>query len=274
MAPINDDSASLLSLEKISQYVSLPPSCLNTPLPAICASVFSPLLLSYYPPAKGVVLGYQDVTLSDSEPVSARTSRRAKDRAAAPTQQEAASGTSSGELLLWQVDEYSAPFVWATAELLVWRPRRNAWIEARITGMSETHVSLSHLNTFPVAILRAHLPQAWTWHSESANQKTKGWDGRIVDLGGWWEDENGAPVGGADGNGELKVRIRDFDGRMDGKGKGRSVLRIEGSLLTEQEELEVQRESVREKRGEKRTKGALRKTKEQGQSQEEAMEVD
>lgn len=89
----------------------------------------------------------------------------------------------------------------------------------------------------------------------------KGWDGRIADEGGWWVDEDD----GEKVEGEIKVRIRDFDGRMDGRGKGKGFLRIEGSLLSEAEEKE------RVKKGAKGKQKASAKGK---QKNGEAMEID
>jgi DNA-directed RNA polymerase I subunit RPA43 len=63
----------------------------------------------------------------------------------------------------------------------------------------------------------------------------KGWDGRLSDEGGWWVNGDGEKV-----EGMLEdVRIRDFEGRMDGRGRGKSVMRIEGSLLSLEEEKAV-----------------------------------
>lgn len=218
MAPIppQTTSSSLLHIERISQYVSLSPSSLNNPLPAICASIFSPLLLSYFPPARGIVLAYEDVELSDRAPGSKSSSR-----------------SSNGEgLLLQHVDEYTAPYLWATASFLILRPVANAHIKGNVTHQSKTHITLSHLNTFPISITKDNLPTSWQWHSQQAGLVKKGWDGRLQDEGGWWVDGEGEKV-----EGELEVRITDFDGRMDGRGKGRGgVLRIEGSLLSLEEE--------------------------------------
>jgi DNA-directed RNA polymerase I subunit RPA43 len=216
MAPIprQPNVQSLLHIERISQYVSLSPSTLNNPLPALCASIFSPLLLSYFPPARGIVLAYEDVELSDR----------------APSDSGVAS-TSEGGLLLRHVDEYTAPYLWATASFLIFRPVAHAHLSGRVTHQSKTHITLSYLNTFPVSVTAEHLPENWTWHSESAGKVTKGWDGRLSDEGGWWLDGEKEKVGG-----EVEVRIRDFDGRMDGRGRGKGFLRIEGSLREEGEE--------------------------------------
>ncbi|KAF1915302.1 hypothetical protein BDU57DRAFT_518204 [Ampelomyces quisqualis] len=210
--PAQTDEHSLLHIERISQYVSLSPSSLSNPLPAICASVFSPLLLSYLPAARGIVLSYSDVELSSSPPGNSTRS---------PTD----------SLLLRHVDEYTAPYLWATASLLVLRPVANQWVKGFVTHQSKTHVTLSHLNTFPVSVTKNYFPSDWTWHGEVVGRVKKGWDGRLSDEGGWWVDGNGEKV-----QGELRVRIRDFDGRMDGRGRGKEFLRIEGSLITVDEE--------------------------------------
>jgi DNA-directed RNA polymerase I subunit RPA43 len=249
--PPESDGNSLLHIERISQYVSLSPASLNSPLPAICASIFSPLLLSYFPPARGIVLAYEDVQLSDTAP----------GKNASQTQ-------DSGALLLRHVDEYTTPFLWATASLLVFRPQQHATLSGQITHQSRTHITLSHLNTFPVSVTSEHFPADWTWHAESANKMSKGWDGRISDDGGWWVNGAGEKVEGVlEG-----VRIRDFEGRMDGKGKGKGVMRIEGSLLSREEERErVAQKGGRAKGKQKaKTNGVLRRREEGG----EVMEIE
>lgn len=245
----------LLHIERISQYVSLSPASLADPHPAICASIFSPLLLSYFPPARGIVLAYEDVELSDRAPAKGSTIQSGHHH--------------QGEgLLLRQVDEYTAPFVWATASLLIFRPERDAQISGVITHQSRTHITLSHLNTFPVSITSEHFPDGWTYHAESANRMSKGWDGRISDEGGWWVDEAGEKVEGVlEG-----VRIRDFEGRMDGRGKGRGVLRIEGSLVGKKEERArgVQKGGKGKAKAKAKTIGVLKQSGSQG----EAIEVE
>lgn len=244
MAPIQSNEYSLLHIERISQYVPLPPTSLTTPLPALCAEIFSPLLLSYYAPAKGIVLAYEDVKLSEQPPKSsnnaqrARAARRARHRRThdEESEEEADAEEEGGMVLLRQIDEYAAPFVWATASLLVWRPKENAYLDATIIHQSSTHITLSHLNSFPITILRAHLPSVWTYHQATANSKKKGWDGRIADEGGWWVDGEGEAVSAGT---QMRVRIREWDARGSGVGKGRGILRIEGSLLSEGEEREA-----------------------------------
>lgn len=261
------DEYSLLHIERISQYVSLSPASLNDPLPAICASIFSPLLLSFFPPARGIVLAYEDVELSDKP--SAKSKSNNSTSQAQPQQ-------SASSLLLRHIDEYTTPFLWATASLLVFRPVQNARIGGQITHQSHTHITLSHLNTFPVSITKDHFPSDWEWHVEAANKMTKGWDGRISDEGGWWVNGDGEKVDGVlEG-----VRIRDFEGRMDGRGRGKGVMRIEGSLLSVEEEKTRLAEGGRDKgkgKAKAKTKVALRarpRQEEGGLEGGEVMEAD
>jgi DNA-directed RNA polymerase I subunit RPA43 len=264
MAPIAEDDYSLLHIERISQYVSLSPASLNDPLPALCASIFSPLLLSYFPPAKGIVLAYEDVDLSDKPPRTAlATSKKSRSQREQPYDDE----PHKESLLLRHIDEYTAPFLWATASFLIWRPRAHAHISGRITHQSHTHITLSHLNTFPVSITKDHFPSNWSWHSETTGKVKKGWDGRLSDEGGWWVDGEGEKV-----DGDLRVRIRDFDGRMEGKGKGKGFIRIEGSLLSQEEE--KARSAQKGGKGKQRANGVLRTQQRQEETSGEAMEIE
>lgn len=211
MAPLPNTN---LYTERITQYVSLPPAALAAPLPALCASVFSPLLLSYFPPARGIVLAYEDVALSSSPPGSTTDSQ--------------------DEVFLRHVDEYAAPFLWATATFLIFRPRRGSWISARVTGQSKTHITLSYLNLFPVSVLATQLPETWTFAAGATDE-------------GVWQTAEGEL------SGDVQVRLLDFDARTDGKGKGKG-LRLEGSLVGE----EVQKKKEKERGKGKGKKGILK----------------
>ena len=262
MAPIlESDDYSLLHMERISQYISLPPACLSNPLPAVCASILSPLLLSYYPPARGIVLAYEDVQLSDSPPISseekarlAKEKRKSKSRhrheESDTEDEEDEADAKPKQLLLHIHNEYSAPFLWATATFLVWRPATGSWISARVTQQASTHLTLSHLNSFPISILRQHLPDGWTWTPNTSYNKGGGDEG-------WWTNEEGMPVEDV-----LRVRIRDFEGRMDGKGQERGGLKIDGSLVGEEEEAARKAEGAEGQRkrreGRVKAKGAMK----------------
>ncbi len=274
MAQDQEMGDSLFHVERISQYVSLSPSSLATPLPAVCAVVLSPLLLSWFPPARGVVLAYEDVELS-STPPKPQTASQLQAKLHSQSNDEPA---PTEPLLLRHVDEYMAPFLWVTASFVIWRPQRNAHLTAVVTHQSKTHITLQYLNVFPVSILREHLPSDWTWYSKEAGKMKKGWDGRLADDGGWWLDGGRNKVKGSM---QLRVRIRDFDGKMDGKARGKAFIRIEGSLLSVEEEKEkLTQKSGKGKEREKGTTSLVsnmvkkKKKSKDKEVNEESMEVD
>ncbi|KAF2704449.1 hypothetical protein K504DRAFT_506932 [Pleomassaria siparia CBS 279.74] len=281
MVPIQEsDDYSLLHMERITQYVSLPPACLSNALTAVCASIFSPLILSYYPPARGIVLAYENVQLSDAPPAN-KDSRPTKKRKTKHYHEESDTEGQDSEddatpkqLLLRIHNEYSAPFLWATASFLVWRPKVGAWIQGKVTQQASTHLTLSHLNSFPISILRQHLPDGWSWTSTYTNNRGGNGGGGADE--GHWTNEDGLPIEDV-----LRIRIRDFEGRMDGKGHGRGGLKIDGSLVSEEVEESRKGEGEAEKRARREgrvNKGAM-KTKEartdtENEGEGDAIEVD
>ncbi|KAF2120670.1 hypothetical protein BDV96DRAFT_565311 [Lophiotrema nucula] len=245
MAPIASEQSSLLHIERIAQYISLPPACLATPLPSVCASVFSPLLLSYCPPARGIVLAYQNVQLTDSPPRTAaqiaqiqkeksRKRKRREERhyeSASDSDSGADNANGEGNVMLGKViDEYSGVFLWATADLLVWRPEKGVWIEGKVMHQSSSHITLSYLNTFSVSVLKQHLPAGYAFSSYSNTQaQRRGGAEEVGDAEGFWCDDDGMPLEDV-----VSVRIRDFGFGSGGKGKG--FVRVEGSMVSEEEE--------------------------------------
>ena len=259
MAPVQaktEDYPPLLHLETVSQYIALPPSTLANPHKCLCAAHLSPLLLSYYPPARGIVLAYLDVHLSDSPspPPQISTSKSNSRPKSVPKKvtrrqpesedSSAESGAESGEeeegeseeesrpLLMKVMDEYSAVFTWATTTFLVFRPQKNVWVEGRVSSQSSSHIQVSHLNVFGVSILRKNLPADWEWVPDTtgseATYKKKG-DGK-AEGGGHYINGDGEVVDGV-----LRFRLRDWDMRAR-SGNSKGHIRIEGSLLTEEEE--------------------------------------
>ncbi|KAF2747213.1 hypothetical protein M011DRAFT_494394 [Sporormia fimetaria CBS 119925] len=269
MAPIPQDPRpdSLFHLVKLSQWISLPPASLSNPLPAIGASFFSPLLLTYYPPARGIILAWQDIELSDSPPSTTSTSTRTRKPTTPSSESDDEDTTAGAPLLLKVVDEYSAPFLWATATFLVFRPRKDAFLEnARVTSQANTHITLSYLNAFSISVVRSQLPRDWNW-SGGAGYSMTGGSNREGEGDGYWMDADGMPIPET-----LKVRVRDWDAGVQGKGRG--FLRIEGSLVEEQEGVgEGEREGERREKGKTKAKSALKRNQ-NGATQGEAMEVE
>ncbi|ORX97049.1 hypothetical protein BCR34DRAFT_452816, partial [Clohesyomyces aquaticus] len=252
--------------ERIVQYVSLPPASLSTPLPSLCASLFSPLLLTYFPPARGIVLAYRDVELS-SEPPSPASSQDAqpsrkrkrathshshstssKSKSKSKSKSRAEDENEEGKPLLCAIhDEYSSPFLWASASFLIFRPVAHAIIPCHIVHQFSSHVALSYLNSFPVSVLKTQVPKSWTWNtysntSTSHTNKYNGTQEGGSEGEGYWTDSDGMPIPNV-----LEIRIRDFEVKSGGGRAGKGHFGIEGSLINREEELA--REQARDKEG-------------------------
>ncbi|KAF2185300.1 hypothetical protein K469DRAFT_576963 [Zopfia rhizophila CBS 207.26] len=270
MAPIPEVYPPLLHIETISQYIALPPASLATPLPSLCASIFSPLLLSYYPPARGIVLSYSNVKLSDQPPAPASKKRKSRHASHHDSSEESVEEREEN-VMLRVVDEYSAVYFWATADFLVFRPRRGEWIEGHVIHQSSSHITLSHLNAFSLSILRNNLPESWTFQSSSQRSPSPSPKGkkdgrREEEASGYWVDGDGIPIGDT-----LMVRIREVDMKA-GKGSGKGFFRIEGSMLTDEEEKAKSGNGGR--RSEKRGRGILREEGSVDGTNGEVMKVD
>lgn len=261
MAPVHGEDP-LFYLETLSHYIALPASTLGTPYESLCASVFSPLLLTYYPPARGIVLSYSNVRLSSNEPSKKRVKRWQQQHEANGSQEADEQGE---EELSLKADEYSCVYAWATATLLVFRPVKNAWVMAHVASQSQSHLELSYLNTFSISVLAAQLPGTWKWNSNTASQNKKGKAENGDDSIGYWTNEDGFPV-----DGEINVRITEVDFRSS-RGGRRGFFGIVGSLRAEEEEEQSRGQDQGEGREEAaggRREDKVRKDKSKGKEKE------
>lgn len=218
-------------LQTTSLYLPLSPISQSSAFTGLCAEHLSPLILTYYPPLRGIVLSYSNVRLSETpSPNSSST-------------------TEPFPVLAKSVDEYAASFIWATADFLVFRTQKGTWIEGYVNLQNESHLGLVYLNLFSASIPRSYLPKRWKWvedpsSSGSSNPKTarKSNKGSAeVEGQGHFVDENGNKV-----DGMVRFRIRDFEtqARIE---SDRGFISIEGTLLSAEEEREVEAKE-REKR--------------------------
>ncbi|KAL8918644.1 MAG: hypothetical protein Q9208_007205 [Pyrenodesmia sp. 3 TL-2023] len=218
-----------------SLYLSLPPIAQNHPLQGLCAEHLSPLILTYYPPLRGVVLSFHNVRLSST-----------------PQQDPV---TDPEPALAQTIDEYAAPHVWLTAEFLLFRPRRGDTIEGWINLQNEGNIGLVCWNFFTASIERKRLPTAWKWVTggldvkRSKKKKLKGSErgnesdldqtvavpqvNGLVDAQGYFVDGDGRRVEGL-----IRFTIKDVEtSRASGGDSG--FLSMEGTLLQQSEEQEV-----------------------------------
>jgi len=140
------------TLTTATLYLPLSPISISPThaLASLLAEHLSPLLLTYYPPLKGIVLAYSNASIS-STPPNASSSAQSQD----PSPQPLTLATSA--------NEYGVLYVYLTATFLVFRPQRGQILEGWVNVQSEGFLGAVVLNLFSVGIERKRLPTNWKW---------------------------------------------------------------------------------------------------------------
>lgn len=164
---------------RLSLYLSIPAIALEASASSILATHLAPLLLTYFPPAQGIVLGFSDPVLS------AKPDTVINRPLIAPSDGDI---QSQAEVLAKTADELGVCWVWLTATFLVFRPERGDELYGWTNVMSEGFVGLVSYNYFQTAVAKNRIPQAWTWNGPSrgdaGRNKKKGKKGRLRDEDG------------------------------------------------------------------------------------------
>ena len=243
-----------------SLYLPLSPISQLHPLRGLCAEHLSPLILTYYPPFRGVILSYGNARLSEHP--------RAERRRNLQDNEDGRETEEKTPVLALSVDEYAASFVWVTAEFLVFRPQRGGWIEGWVNLQNEGHLGLVCWNLFNASINRRRLPKEWKWVAGGLDVRagmngTRGWGvgeqehseweqerrlDRVENGEGHFEDAEGRKI-----EGRLRFRVRDVETTSSSE-REKGFLSIEGTLLSPEDEMELtEQETVRLDGRERRT---------------------
>ncbi|RJE25831.1 rna polymerase I subunit [Aspergillus sclerotialis] len=258
------------NLTTATLYLPLSPISISAThaLASLLAEHLSPLLLTYYPPLKGVVLAYSNASISSSPPTGSTSSK--KD----PNPQPLTLATTA--------NEYGVLYVYLTATFLVFRPQRGQVLEGWINVQSEGFLGAVFLNLFTVGIERKRLPSDWKWippgDEQSAEERKKNRSSMASATAS--EDESEAPkfdaekehfnpvtlasdenpladalnqdgadeadsaegyfqsVSGHRVRGTIRFRVVDVD-VIPGTDRDRGFLSIEGTMLSPEEEARV-----------------------------------
>jgi DNA-directed RNA polymerase I subunit RPA43 len=256
---LNGHSESPFSLATATLYLPLSPISISptTALASLMAEHLSPLLLTYYPPLKGIVMAYSNASIASHPPSS--KPRNSSDPKPQPL------------TLAKTADEYGVLYVYLTATFLVFRPRRGQSLEGWVNVQSEGFLGAVVFNLFSVGIERKRLPTNWRWvpPGEEAEASTTG-NGNAttddesgperappgfdpakelfqpaplaageLDIDGEDEDEASTghfqSVSGHRVRGNVRFRVVDVD-VIPGSERDRGFLSIEGTMLTPEEE--------------------------------------
>lgn len=179
-------------------YVSLAPIHLNNPINGIKAQHLDPLVMSYFPRARGVVLSYLNIKLDrQNESVNA-----------------------NGENVTIARIEGSTPFtfMWVLVDLLVWRPLVGDVMEGYVYMQTASHIGLLVHDTFNASIKKLSIPHQWEFVPSQEDEIVDEF-ALLAKSFGYWADENGNRI-----DGKLKFIVK----RVHLASK---VLSLEGTLL-------------------------------------------
>ncbi|KAL2419913.1 hypothetical protein ABEF95_008342 [Exophiala dermatitidis] len=214
---LNSTERSSFYSTRLSLYLSIPAIALEASSSAILATHLAPLLLTYFPPAQGIVLGFSDPVLS-AKPDTA-INLPLLPPSTGDVHPEA-------EVLAKTADEFGVCWVWLTVTFLVFRPERGDELYGWTNVMSEGFVGLVSYNYFQTAVAKSRIPQDWIWQGPSREEirknKKKGKRGRLRDEDGAAsqtpENENAAVVEGEQDATVTQVQLADVGSFVDAKG--------------------------------------------------------
>ena len=238
----DDEAPSPFHSTRLSIYVPIPARSLDpsTALSSLSAEHLAPTLLTYYPPAKGVVLAFSSCALSSERP----------------------SPTSASEKVVMATcgDQYGVSYIWLSATVLAFMPAREMELSGWMNVCSEGFVGLVSYNYFQVGVAQERIPKDWSWRpaggvmtkskkkgrkarmskdgsvdtSQETSQETATAVERAEDDGaGYFVDASGTRVSGT-----LRYRVVDCE-VVPGATRDTWTLQVEGTLLDAKDEAKV-----------------------------------
>jgi DNA-directed RNA polymerase I subunit RPA43 len=258
---IDDTTPSPFHSVCLSLYVPLSAISLSpaTALASLQAEHLSPLLLTYYPPARGIVLAFTDTVLSSTRPQPSNPPPGS------------ASLQPSTSILASCADEYGVSYLWLTTTFLVFRPTPAQILSGWINVCSDGFVGLLSYNYFQTGVARNRIPKDWRWvgpggdptQARKRSMRSKAKKVRIrppdseedvdmdadniqttlVDPEDWTEDDYDGTgyfvtADGSRVKGTLQFRVVDAD-VVPGHHRDVWTLQIEGTLLSPDDEAAV-----------------------------------
>ena len=197
-----------------SFYLALSPCAHGFALEGLIAEHISPLILTYSPPLKGILLSYENPRMSEQPGgVQVKSSKDAK------------------AVLSQSINEYGVTFVWLTAEFTIFKPRRGTYLEGVVSVQNESMLGLVCYNYFNAMIERDKLPKDWKWVDDGdEGPQTQKKRGRAFQGAGHYEDGAGIEI-----EGRLVFRVDDFEANPGSDG-GPGTVSIVGTLRFDNDE--------------------------------------
>ena len=197
-----------------SFYLALSPCTQHFPLEGLCAEHISPLLLTYFPPLKGILLSYEHPRISEQPSGDVQVN----------------SSDDNTAILSQSINEYGVTFIWLTAEFTIFRPRKGTFLEGVVNVQNESMLGLVCYNYFNAMIERDKLPKDWKWvdnGDEGAQVQKK--RRRALQGAGHFEDGEGEEI-----EGKIVFKVIDFEANPGSDG-GPGTVSIIGTLRFDDE---------------------------------------
>lgn len=175
--PVVDGVLQCFHVVPTEMYVSLAPQYLALPLDGVKQQHLDHMVMNYHAKARGVVVGYDHVSIESNNPL--------------------------GEETLLPIDDLTPySFFWVRADLMVWAPQIGDVLEGHIYMQTASHLGLLVNDTFNALVKKHNLPLGWQFQPSDADT-----DSRY----GLWLDENEQRV---EGKIKFTVKLIHSSGRV------------------------------------------------------------
>lgn len=242
--------------KRMSLYLPIPPIGLDKALAAMLTLHVTPLLLTYFPPAGGVILSIHDPVLSATP----------QDTLNQPLLPPGGRGGPRDPSHAYPKvgDEFGSCWAWLTVTLLVYSPQRGDALAGWTNAMSEGFIGLVCYNYFQTSIAKSRIPTTWSWSgpTRETRQRKMPRKGKLNDgegpsqenqfdsqetvvareddaidgTAGTFLDESGSKI-----SERLQFRMVDLE-MIPAQERGQMALQVEGTLLSEEEEAKAMQE--------------------------------
>lgn len=187
-------------------YVSLAPVHLQNPISGIKQQHLDPLIMTYFPKGKGVVVAYSNIKFlednnDENEDDDESSHRLAKIDGSSPF-----------------------TFMWISVDFLCWCPQVGDVLEGDVYMQTPSHIGLLINDTFNASIKKYNIPTSWAFKSNQVDEVSS----EDKKTFGHWLDENETKI---EGKLQFTVKTIYTTGR---------VVSVEGTLIKPGEERNAQ----------------------------------
>lgn len=249
--------------KRISLYVPIPAISQLTSTSSLLSLHLAPLLLTYFPPAEGIVLSFSDPVISAKSEAGLNLPLRAPRSGEIPR-------NPPSETFARCSDGFGVCWVWLTATFLIFRPQSGDQLKGWTNVQSEGFVGLVSYNYFQTAVGKERIPKEWVWDGptrEDVKRRRVPRKGKLRDEDGKTSSQDDVGSSQVNGVGDEDVvdgnsgDFVDADGNkiknvqtfkvvdvevVPGHERDRWTLQIDGSLLSpEQEEAAAEEDKRR-----------------------------